>query len=52
MADANDDEWLYGAEGEGEGSKEDDATRESAVNEAKNGTAENDAFDDHNLEVN
>lgn len=56
MADANDDEWLYGAEGDGEASKDHEMMQESSVHDdlkTKNGLAENDAhFDDHNLEVN
>lgn len=52
MADANDDEWLYGAEGDGEGSREDEPMQEGDDLKAKNGTTENDAFvDEDNLEV-
>lgn len=53
MADGNDDEWLYGAEGEGEVAKEEEMLQEGIVAEelqGKNGVTENDAFD-HNLEV-
>lgn len=55
MADPNDDEWLYGAEGDGEGSRGDEMDQGGAETEeieAKNGTAEIDGFDDHHhLEV-
>lgn len=53
MADANDDEWLYGAEGDADGDKEQEKIEESAGRPdllAKNGTTTE--FDDHNLEVN
>lgn len=54
MADPNDDEWLYGANEEGEEPEADEEKLQEDVDEvvvpAKNGVVEM-SFDEHNFEV-
>lgn len=54
MADANDDEWLYGARDEADASEVQEEKQPDEVEEVpavKNGNFEM-SFDEHNFEVN